>query len=110
MAIKRKEVNETDVQKHERLTKESIANHATRSEKTAWARKQQNLEKLIHEQVRPIEEQILDLQLKLRPMYDQIQSMRQEMVESCVHPYEMLVTHDDAVTCKFCGKTLSKLR
>lgn len=110
MAIKRKEYNETDLQKHERLAKESIANHATRSEKTAWGRKQLNLEKMIREEVRPIEEKILDLQHQLRPFYDQIQQMRQEMVESCVHPYDMLVAHDNAVTCKFCGKTLSKLR
>jgi len=107
MAKKRKPDNETSVQQQERLTKESIANYATRSEKTSWNRKRLNMEKVINTEIRPVEERILDLHLELRPLYDTIASMRSEMVEFCVHPFDLLVHVGDDIHCKFCQKTMA---
>ena len=109
MATKRKAENETPEQKAERLAKEAVANHATRSEKTSWSRKRNNLEKVVNKTIRPVEERILDLQNELRPHYDEVKNLRDEMVESCVHPYDLLVVTKDTVHCKFCNKQMAKL-
>lgn len=110
MAIKRKPDNETAEQKHERLMKEAVANHATRSEKTSWGRKRLNLEKLINKELRSREERILQLQHELQPYYDQVKEMRSEMVETCIHPFDHLVVLESGgVHCKFCNKTMAKV-
>lgn len=85
---------------------ERIANHATRSEKTSWKRKRDNIDKLIAE-LSPIEEQILDLMAKKVPLLDKIAILRSEMVESCVHPIDQLIAHEDHIVCKFCNKRMS---
>ncbi len=108
MAIKRKIDNETEDQKSDRLHKEVVSNYATRSEKTSWSRKRNNLEKVINKTIRPVEERILDLHNELRPAYDKVSAMREEMVESCVHPYDLLIIVGDTVHCKFCQRTLAK--
>lgn len=107
MAIKRKGDNETPEQKTERLSKEAVANHATRSEKTAWSRKRLNLEKKVNKDIRPLEERIMDIQQQLRPLYDEISEMREEMVQSCIHPFDLLVFTDGVVVCKFCSKQMA---
>lgn len=108
MSTTRKNPNETADQRKERLFKESVANHATRSEKTAWARKEANLQKFIKMNVNPIEERIRDLQADLLPLYDNVKGMRDEMVESCIHPFDMLVVDGDYCICRFCNKRLAK--
>jgi hypothetical protein len=107
MGIKRKLDNETNEQRVERLSKEQISNYSTRSEKTSWNRKLVNLEKTISEKIRPIEEQIQDMQVELQPLYDEIKYMRSSMVKTCVHPYNLLVFHNNNICCKFCNKTLT---
>lgn len=110
MAIKRKLENETPEQRDARILKETIANHATRSEKTSWGRKRLNLEKLIAKEIRPREDRIMEMQAELREFYDQIKELRDDMVESCVHPFDHLVINSEgAVFCKFCGKTMTKV-
>lgn len=110
MAVKRKPDNETPEQRHERILKESVSNHATRSEKTSWSRKRLNLEKLINKEIRSREERILDLQQELRPFYDQVKDMREEMVDTCIHPFDHLVLLESGgVYCKFCNKTMAKV-
>ena len=108
MTSQRKNPDETADQRQERLFKESVANHATRSEKTAWARKQTNLEKYVEREVNPVEEHIRDLQASLIPQYDHVNGLRREMVESCIHPFEMLVVDGDYCLCRFCNKKLAK--
>lgn len=104
----RKQPNESAQDRQDRLFKESVSNHATRSEKTAWARKQANMEKFVKMQVNPIEERIRDLQADLQPKYDEVANMRAEMVSTCIHPFDMLVLDGDYCICKFCNKRLAK--
>lgn len=83
-----------------------IANFADRSEKTAFKRKQGNMVKLIAK-LRPIERQILELMEQKNPIIDEISELRKQMVDSCVHPIEYLVYHEDHIVCKFCERKLS---
>jgi len=106
MARRKKPENETPEQADERILFESISNHADRSEKTAWKRKQVNMEKLI-EQLRPFEEKILAIIEEKQPILDEVQALREEMVKDCIHPYEHLVQKDDHVECKFCNKRIN---
>lgn len=108
MSTTRRNPNETAEQRTERLFKESVANHATRSEKTAWARKRTNLENFVRMKVNPIEEHIRDTQASLVPLYDEVKNMRKEMVDSCIHPFNMLVVDGDYCICRFCNKKLAK--
>ena len=106
MARRKKPKNETPEQAELRLLLESIANHANRSEKTAWKRKLKNMEGLLDE-LHPIEEKILTiLAEEKQPMLDKIAELRSIMVKECIHPYEHLIKKDGFVECKFCGKKM----
>lgn len=107
MARQKKPENETKEQMETRQYLESIANHATRSEKTSWNRKYGNMQTLL-EKLEPIEQQIIDLMGEKQPILDEIQMLRKEMVETCVHPYEMLTVSNGFVLCKFCNKVITK--
>lgn len=106
MAKRKAPENETPEEQKLRLQKEKIANAANRSEKVSWNRKMDNMVKLLG-QLRPIEEQILELHAQKMPIFDQVQELRETMVKECVHPYEYLVIRDDHALCKFCGKKIS---
>jgi len=106
MARRKKPENETPDQAELRLLLESIANHANRSEKTAWKRKLKNMEGLLDE-LHPIEEKILTIIAdEKQPMLDKIAELRSVMVKECIHPYEHLIKKDGFVECKFCGKKM----
>ena len=102
MAKKRKPENETPEERDVRLKLESISNQSNKSEKVSWNRKMDNMVKLIAK-LRPIEEQILELTVQKQPIFDEIQELRNIMIQECIHPYENLVLHDDdTIECKFC--------
>jgi hypothetical protein len=106
MARRKKPENETEEQAKQRLKFESIANHANRSEKTAWKRKLNNMEGLL-DKLKPIEEKILTIIAdEKQPVLDEIAELRAIMVKDCVHPYEHLVEKEDFVECKFCGRRI----
>ncbi len=105
MARRKKPEDETTVEERERRIKEAIANASTRSEKTSWNRKMDNMVKLLAK-LRPIEEQVLELQSLKMPIFDEVQILREVMVKECVHPYQHLVLKDDHVLCKFCNKRI----
>ncbi len=106
MARRKKPENETEEQTTLRLLLDSIANHANRSEKTAWKRKLKNMGMLL-DKLHPIEEEILAIiSEKKQPLLDEIAALRLLMVKDCIHPYEHLVKKDGFVECKFCGKHL----
>lgn len=111
MAKKKKPENETVEQKKERHTFETISNMASRSEKTAWNRKMDNMVKMITE-LQPIEEKILKIIKEEKiPIQDNIQELRNTMVNECIHPYEYLATKEDgAVFCKFCEKRMGLIQ
>lgn len=107
MAKKRKPQNESELQAHERHIKEAIANSFSRSEKTSWNRKMDNMVKLIA-RLRSIEDDILDIiKERKQPVMDEVHQLRQTMVKECIHPFEYLEVKDDHAECKFCGKRLS---
>jgi predicted nucleic acid-binding Zn-ribbon protein len=108
MARMKKPENETQDETITRRMLEIIANHATRSEKTAWERKRNNMDKLV-KQLRPLEDKIMEIRAKMNPIYDEIATLRNDMVEDCIHPYDMLVHQGDHIDCKFCGKSLKPM-
>jgi len=99
--------------KRTKSLKDFISNHATRSEKTSWNRKNTNLAKLLTNNVNPLEDSIRDLQLQLESLYEDVKVLRTEMVDTCVHPVNGLQVVDrsesstnNAVKCTFCDKTM----
>lgn len=106
MARRKKPINETLIEERVRRIKEAISNHANRSEKVSWNRKQDNMVKFVAE-LRPVEQKILALMAEKFPILDKVQELREVMVKECIHPYEHLVIQLDHVDCKFCNKKLS---
>lgn len=106
MARKKKPVGETQDQAQERRVLEQVANTASRSEKTSWNRKMNNMVELLAE-LRPIEEKILELNLEKQEVFDRIQVLRNVMIQECIHPFEQLIHKDTHVECKFCSKKIS---
>ena len=104
MARNPKPEDETPEEAATRHLFESVANASDRSEKTSWNRKMGNMVSLLAK-LTPIEEQIMDLQTKKMPIFDEVQQLRELMVAECIHPFQYLVkTTDDVVTCKFCNR------
>lgn len=106
MARRKKPEEETVGETTYRRVREEISNAANRSEKTSWNRKMDNMVKLLAA-LRPIEDQIIELQAKKIPLFDEIQLLRIQMVKECIHPFEYLIVKDTHVSCKFCEKNLS---
>jgi len=106
VARKKKPENETPEQANIRQILESVANNASRSEKTSWNRKMDNMVKLIA-LIRPIEEQILELMAQKIPITDDVTILRNDMVRECVHPIEQLAYKETHIECKFCNKRIA---
>jgi hypothetical protein len=106
MARMKKPENETEDQAQSRRMMETVANHATRSEKTSWHRKQKNMEKLIS-RMEPFDDQILNLMAQKQLLLDEVAVLRTEMVDSCIHPYDLLVQKEGSAECKFCNRELA---
>lgn len=106
MARKKKPVGETTEEAKIRQFLEKVANTATRSEKTSWNRKMNNMVSLLAE-LRPIEEQILELTASKHEIFDRIQVLRNVMVQECIHPFEQLVHKGTHAECKLCNKRVS---
>ncbi len=105
MSRRKKPDDETPSELRDRYVKESISNNANRSEKTSWNRKMDNMVRLLAE-LNPIEEQILELEAKKIPIFDEIQELRTQMVQDCIHPYEYLLIENNVAKCKFCNRKL----
>ena len=86
--------------------KDFIANHATRSEKTAWQRQYEHLSKFVRK-LEPIEDKMLALIHEKSKILDEILILRKELVETCIHPFDDLIKHDGALICKFCEKRMA---
>ena len=105
MARRKKPLNETEQEAEIRRQLEAVANNSSRSEKTSWNRKMNNMVKLLA-LLRPIEDKILELYAQKEPIFDEIQVLREVMIRECVHPYEYLIHKDDHIVCKFCNKKI----
>lgn len=106
MARRKKPTAESMDETTQRRLKEEISNNANRSEKTSWNRKMDNMVKLLAE-LRPIEDKIIELHEKKIPIFDEIQELRKQMVQDCVHPYDHLLLEDGHAKCKFCNRKIS---
>lgn len=84
---------------------ERISNIASRSEKTSWQRKMNNMEDML-KQLRPLEDKIMQLNAEAQPIYDAMAILRSIMVTECVHPRTHLIIKDGYIECKFCEKHL----
>lgn len=79
----------------------NVSRYRDKNAKLAWRRKRKKMDELL-EEVRPIEEQILELVKQKQPIYDKIEDLRMEMIKECVHPYESLAHKGTHIECKFC--------
>ena len=109
MAKRKTPTELTPEQLSEHREKDEIANFATRSEKTAWQRQHEKLEQLV-KKLEPIEDKLLSLTTQKMTIIDELMVIRRELVESCIHPFEMLVKHEGHMICKFCEKKISTAR
>ncbi len=102
----KKPENESDDQAKTRRILELVANHASRPEKTSWGRKRDNMEAMVR-QLRPLEDKILEIYASMMPIKDDIETLRQEMVKDCIHPFDLLIykqnEDSDFIECKFCS-------
>lgn len=105
MAKQRKLEDESKDQASNRRYLEGIANTANRSDKVSWNRKMDNMVKLIAE-MRPYQEEILDIEAKKAEIFDRIKELRKTMVAECIHPYDHLVNKENHVYCKFCERKI----
>lgn len=85
--------------------KKIIAQQSTQLDKTSWNRKYENLQKLIA-QVNDFADQIMVIENQKLPYVDEINTLRAQMVQECIHPVEFLIEKDDIVECKFCNKRI----
>lgn len=105
MARRKKPEGETNDQARLRQLLEVVANHASRSDKVSWERKMDNMVRLLA-RLKPLEEQITELEAQKIPIIDEVTLLRNEMVKECVHPFQYLVEKDDYILCKFCEKRI----
>jgi len=102
----KKPENESPEDAKIRQQKEFIANTSTRSEKTAWNRKYNNITKLIDGELSAIEDEYLVLFFKREKALDKVAKLRSAMVDECVHPFDQLIHKTTFVECKFCNRKI----
>lgn len=83
-----------------------VASHATKNEIATFARRRKSIERFIDVKISPLENELLDINAKLQPLYDELKALRDDMVNICVHPRDLLIYKDSYIECKFCGAVL----
>lgn len=84
---------------------EYIASLPSKSEVKSWERKCIALAKLL-ELLAPIDEQILEIIRERQPLINDIEDLRGQMTQECIHPKEHLIDLPAYVLCKFCERKL----
>jgi hypothetical protein len=79
-----------------------IANFQDKNTILSWRRRLKKMNELI-EQLEPIQAQILKLIEAKQPISDEIETLRQDMVKTCIHPENLLQHKGSFVECKFCN-------
>jgi hypothetical protein len=92
--------------KDERLELNAVNMMALKHEKLHWNRLHEKMGKYL-EKIKPLEEKIFEIQKLREPILDDIDFLRIEMVDFCVHPKDLLIHKGDHILCKFCNKKLS---
>ena len=106
------EVEESEeVKKKKQTIRKKIARCSTRSEITSWRRKEKNINKLMEEEITPIQDKILALRIEMMEHVDKLETIRAEMVKTCIHPVDHVEVHLDKghSTCKFCDRNIKLL-
>lgn len=85
---------------------DTISSHATKNEIATFARRRKSIEKFIDTKINPLENQIFEINAQLQPLYDELKALRDDMVDICVHPRDLLVFNNGVITCKFCEAKL----
>lgn len=82
----------TQITEHSPHVAAAIAKIAKTSsnDRSAFARRQHNLEQHVTEKINPIEMQIAALREQLIPLYDEMGTLREEAHAHCTHPPEMI--------------------
>jgi len=80
-----------------------IAEHFNKNDRISWKRKRDKLDKILEEDLNPIEENILNLIKQKNEIIDKVNDVRRLMVSECVHPYDYLEHKETFIECKFCG-------
>lgn len=80
----------------------AVYNYRTKSEKLSWSRKEKKIREWIETELKPIEDEILELTKKKQPILDKINKKRQDMVKDCVHPRAYLTHCGTHIECGFC--------
>lgn len=86
--------------------KKIIFRQSSQLDKTSWLRKYENLQTLV-KQVNDLADEIAEIEEKKMPIIDEINVLRQQMVQECIHPIEHLVNYEDHTHCKFCDKRIA---
>lgn len=121
MARRKAPENETPEEMQVRKEREDISNHATRSEKVAWERQFNNMQKILTEKIQPLEDKILELIGEKNQHMDEMIAIRDELVHGCIHPYDQVAGFQDpnviggmitglpagTYVCKFCNKKVA---
>lgn len=84
---------------------ELIASLPIKSEVKSWERKVVALAKLL-DQLKPVDEAILTILAERQPMINELEELRHQMTQECIHPVEHLVDKGSFVLCKFCDRKL----
>jgi hypothetical protein len=88
----------------------SLITKTNPNDKIAFARRVANLDEWVTSTISPIETQITDLRAKLLPLYDQMDVLKTDAAEFCIHSPELLTVissnedgEPETIKCKFCS-------
>jgi hypothetical protein len=84
----------------------AVVSHHGKNEKLAWKRRVKKMMGLIDE-MKVVDEQILELSRSKQPTIDEVALLRSEMVKECIHPRDHLVHAGTFLLCKFCERRIS---
>ena len=104
MAREKIDKNETEIEKEQRLDKEFLSRLVEKKDKVAWKRKYDKMQKILVDELQPIEEEINQLISKKIIVFDKMVIIRDELRKECIHPKHLLVHDDNVIICKFCDR------
>lgn len=84
-----------------------ISKVKNKNERLSWKRKLDRMERIIADELPPLDDQIIKLQQEKQDIVDKIIDIRKQMIKECVHPKEWLVHKGHSILCKFCDVNLS---
>lgn len=88
--------------------KRTVTTFSPKRDKVMFSRKYDELQRVIEEELVPLQNEAMEIFLKQQPIMDRITEMRKELVTICVHPLEFLEPiKEGGFVCKFCNKKVT---